>query len=105
MWNLSKISSEEKLKERATYVWNVYKCQMGKLNNEKGLIPYNMVLTNDWMFIVLRSKGFFENQRINTLNYLGVFLVMTDEEKSRVEEVKPLEILKQLSVPANQNQL
>jgi len=72
---------------------------MAKLDNEKGQLPYNMVLTNDWMLIVLRQGGNFEDMRINSLNYLGIFLAQNIEEKKTIVEVQPLDILQQLAVP------
>lgn len=58
-----------------------YKDLLNKLDNYKGQLPYNLVITSDWMFIVLRKKDVFMNISCNALSYLGLFYVDNDEKK------------------------
>ncbi len=69
--------------------------QLNMYNTEMGLatIPYNLLLTRDWMVFVQRSKEQFEGISFNGLAFAGSFFVRNDKQLSMLKTHGPLAAL------------
>lgn len=63
------------------------------------LVPYNLLLTRHWMFIVPRSRELFADISVNGLGYAGSLFVSTPEKLERVRSAGPMRILENVSTP------
>ena len=61
--------------------------------------PYCLLATREWMFLVPRSREFFEGISINSIGFAGGLLVRNSEEMSRLKEAGPMEVLRQVALP------
>ena len=73
---------------------------VGLLKDEtkKPLGAYNLLMTRDWMFLIPRSKEFYDSISINALGFAGALLVRNEEEMQKVKQVGPLNILQAVAV-------
>ncbi|NER79874.1 MAG: phosphorylase [Leptolyngbya sp. SIO1D8] len=69
------------------------------LDQPKPPVPYNLLLTREWMMIVPRSQESYQDIGVNSLGYSGWLLVKTVEELKKLEEIGPLNLLKQVGKP------
>lgn len=56
--------------------------------------PYNLLITDGWMFAVPRKRESFEGVSVNALAFAGLLLARTPAELERVREIGPMTILK-----------
>jgi ATP adenylyltransferase len=70
-----------------------------KDGGEKPLGAYNLLITSEWMFLVPRSKEYFDSISINALGFAGALLVKNKEEMQKVKQVGPLSILQEVAGP------
>ncbi len=63
----------------------------------KQTIPYNLLITREWMMIVLRSQESFESISINSLGFAGFMLVKNPEQMAILKSYGPLKILEQVA--------
>ena len=68
-----------------------------KGDEEKPLGAYNLVITREWMFLIPRSKEYFDSISINALGFAGALLVRNTEEMQKVKKVGPLRILEEVA--------
>ncbi len=59
---------------------------------------YNLLVTRDWMLMVLRSQPSFENISINSLGFAGSLLVRNPQELEHLKQIGPMTILKNVGV-------
>ena len=62
--------------------------------------PYNLVCTRTWMMMVPRRRECFETISVNALGFCGALLVRNEQERARLAEVGPMEVLKHTGRPA-----
>lgn len=61
--------------------------------------PYNLLLTRDSMWVVLRSRPSWERIPINAMGYAGSFLVRTPDDLERLRQLRPRRVLTAVSRP------
>jgi ATP adenylyltransferase len=92
--------SDENVEERSKQLETMYiECQR-RLANSKLNIAYNMILTKEWMFIVLRKCEVALNLiKVNALGFAGSFAVRSEVEYEFVLNTNPIEILNSITFP------
>jgi ATP adenylyltransferase len=61
--------------------------------------PYCLLLTQQWMLLVPRSREFFDSISINSLGFAGALLVRDSEQMDLLKKSGPLSILKSVALP------
>ncbi|AFZ24409.1 ATP adenylyltransferase (5',5'''-P-1,P-4-tetraphosphate phosphorylase II) [Cylindrospermum stagnale PCC 7417] len=60
---------------------------------------YNLLVTREWMLIVLRSHEEFEKISINSLGFAGALLVRNQQQMQILQDYGPMTILRKVAVP------
>jgi sulfate adenylyltransferase (ADP) / ATP adenylyltransferase len=76
---MSHLQTEAQLKELANNYHLGYKRCLEVLNNADGKLPYNFMVTKDWMMMVLRSAPNYQGVPVNSLGYLGLLFGKNEE--------------------------
>ena len=59
-----------------------------------------MVLTKNYMMVVLRKQPQLQGIHCNSLGYVGLLFVKNEEKKKQLyENIKPIELLSSLAMP------
>lgn len=58
--------------------------------------PYNLLCTRQWMMLVPRSQEEYEGIPVNSLGFVGSLLVKNRDELKNLEEIGPLNVLRQV---------
>ena len=61
---------------------------------EAELLPYNLLITKEWMMVIPRTHGRFETISINSLGFAGLLLVKNREMLSQLIAAEPDNVLK-----------
>jgi ATP adenylyltransferase len=61
-------------------------------------IPYNLIVTKNWMLMVPRRREFFEGISVNALGFAGSLLVRDQEQFELVRRFGPLHVLQSVVV-------
>ncbi len=61
------------------------------------LPPYNLLATRDWMMLVPRARAEAHGINVNAMGFAGSLLVKTQEQRERLQESGPLELLRQVA--------
>ncbi|MEL6383851.1 MAG: phosphorylase [Cyanobacteria bacterium J06626_18] len=56
-------------------------------------VPYNLLLTREWMMVVPRSQESYADIGVNSLGYSGWLLVKTHEDLERLKSIGPMTLL------------
>lgn len=59
--------------------------------------PYCLLATREWMFLIPRSKEFFEGISVNSIGFAGGLLVRNSGQMTRLKEAGPMEVLKSVA--------
>jgi ATP adenylyltransferase len=62
-------------------------------------VPYNLLMTREWMLLVPRSAEFAEGVSVNALGYAGSLFVRTAEQLDLVRRLGPLHFLSAVARP------
>jgi ATP adenylyltransferase len=62
-------------------------------------LPYNLLITRDWIMGVRRSQASYQSIGVNSLGYAGWLLVKTPEDLKLLQELGPINLLKRVSCP------
>jgi ATP adenylyltransferase len=62
-------------------------------------VPYNLLITRDWMMGVRRSQASYQGIGVNSLGYAGWLLVKTPEDLETLKQLGPVNLLKQVGYP------
>ena len=80
-------------------------CTKGKLGNpykdEKPLLPYNLLITNDWISLITRKIDFACGFNINALGFAGYFLAKSKTKSKWLKENGSSELLKEVIYKIN----
>lgn len=60
---------------------------------------YNLLVTREWMLIVLRSQDSFQSIAVNSLGFAGALLVKNAEQLAQLKILTPLKLLQAVAVP------
>ena len=63
-------------------------------------MPYNLLVTREWMFLVPRSREHFDGVSVNALGFAGALLVRNAAEMEALKERGPLEVLRSVAFAA-----
>jgi len=61
--------------------------------------PYCLLITREWMFLVPRSREFFNSISINSLGFAGALLVRNGEQMNVLKKLGPMTALKSVTLP------
>jgi len=61
--------------------------------------PYCLLITNEWMLLVPRSREFFNSISINSLGFAGALLVRNRDQLDMLKKAGPMEVLKHVTLP------
>jgi ATP adenylyltransferase len=65
---------------------------------EARLPPYNLLLTNRWLFMAPRTAEHYRGVSVNGLGYAGSLFVSSQEKLKDVESIGPMKFLEKVSV-------
>eukprot|EP00826_Nyctotherus_ovalis_P025657 TRINITY_DN1990_c0_g1_i10.p1 TRINITY_DN1990_c0_g1~~TRINITY_DN1990_c0_g1_i10.p1 ORF type:complete len:114 (-),score=27.42 TRINITY_DN1990_c0_g1_i10:53-394(-) len=91
---------DEIVRERAEILERHYEELLKHLGNEDRRMPYNLIITRKWMFVVLRRKERIKDSiKINALSFLGSFMVNSKEDLKLFPAKTPLDALLDVTYP------
>ena len=64
-------------------------------------MPYNFLITREWMLLVPRTGEFFEDISLNSLAFAGSLFVRNEAQYARLREVGPMQALRAVTVSGN----
>lgn len=71
----------------------------GGINGKRQSGPYCLLVTREWMFLVPRSREFFDSISINSLGFAGALLVRNREQLALIENTGPMQVLARVALP------
>lgn len=78
----------------------LYNLLLKELEIDNKTMSYNFILTDSWMMIVKRSKErAFDSISINSLGFMGTFLLKDLSKEGFLIKKNPLEILEEITFP------
>ena len=78
---------------------------MKDVGNEDGDIPYNLIMKETWLMVILRSsEKAYDSISLNGMCFFGNILVKDEKQLKIIQSNGPLEILKQVTFE-NQDQV
>lgn len=93
------IPNEESIEKGAEILLNAYEKALNDLENSNLKIPYNLVVTEDWILVVLRSKEKALDVSFNSMAFSGSFLVKDEKNFQDIINLKnPSKILEEISI-------
>jgi len=60
-------------------------------------LPYNLLVTRDWMFLMPRTRGFFHGIEVNALGFAGTLLARDQEQLAFVKREGPMTLLRNVA--------
>ena len=60
--------------------------ELGLINKQGVLAPYNLLMTRQWMMVVPRSEGRPEGIPLNALGYGGMLLVKSESQLATLRQ-------------------
>ncbi|MGK7958737.1 MAG: phosphorylase [Crocosphaera sp.] len=76
---------------------NLLKALNISVNQEEKPLPYNLLVTRDWMMIVKRSRPKYESISVNSLGFAGALLVKNEAQMKTLKILNPLTILEKVA--------
>jgi ATP adenylyltransferase len=64
-----------------------------RLEGREQPIPYNLLATREWMWLVPRCRETWEGLGANGLAFAGALMVRDEAEFSKLESIGPMELL------------
>ncbi|GFE70740.1 phosphorylase [Chroococcus sp. FPU101] len=68
-----------------------------EINGRKQTGDYNLLITRDWMMIILRNRDSFLSIGVNSVGFAGALLVRNAEQLQLLKEIRPLNLLKNVA--------
>jgi len=62
-------------------------------------LPYNLLVTWDWMFLLPRTRGFFHSIEVNALGFAGTLLARDQEQLAFIKREGPMLLLRNVAFP------
>jgi ATP adenylyltransferase len=91
----------DKIRKETTAAFYLYKCYMELLAavdikdiNGRQSAPYNLLLTRHWMWLVPRSREFFDSISVNALGFAGSLFVRNTEQFDLLRQAGPMGVLR-----------
>ena len=69
------------------------------LDSQKPEVPYNLLVTRQWLMVIPRSQESYQDIGVNSLGYSGWLLVKTMEELERLRQIGPMTLLQKVGQP------
>ena len=63
-------------------------------------LPYNLLVTWDWMFLLPRTRGFFHGIEVNSLGFAGTLLARDQEQLAFIKREGPMTLLRNVAFPS-----
>jgi ATP adenylyltransferase len=84
-------------REDGARLLEAYQSLRAAVGMERELAPYNLLATRDWMLWVPRAQAEVEGINVNALGFAGSLLVKNPEQLQRLQELGPMELLRQVA--------
>jgi len=62
-------------------------------------MPYNLLVTRDWMLLVPRSREYFSDISFNSLAFAGSLFVRNEKQLDQIKAFRPIKALKSVAIP------
>ncbi len=62
-------------------------------------LPYNLLVTRDWMFLLPRTRGFFHSIEVNALGFAGTLLARDQQQLAFIKREGPMTLLRNVAFP------
>lgn len=69
------------------------------LETPKPTVPYNLLVTRQWMMAIPRSQESYAGIGVNSLGYSGWLLVKTTSDLQRLQQIGPMNLLTRVGTP------
>lgn len=86
------------LSEPTEELERLYNALYSKMGVTEGM-SYNFLMTPKWMMLVLRSQENYCGLSVNSVGFAGTLLVKSDEQRKTLQEIGPMQLLKNVAVP------
>lgn len=70
-------------------------------NGKISLMPYNLLITREWLLVIPRRCDDFRGISVNALGFAGSFFVSNQTELEILRQTGPLNLLKSVAYPLN----
>jgi ATP adenylyltransferase len=78
----------------------IYRAMLPRVGiDAKAPLPYNLLVTRDWMFLLPRTRGFFHSIEVNALGFAGTLLARDQEQLAFVKREGPMTLLRNVAFP------
>jgi sulfate adenylyltransferase (ADP) / ATP adenylyltransferase len=67
--------------------------------------PYALLITQDWMLLIPRSREFFGPISVNSLGFAGALLVKNEEQMKMVKGCGPMAVLREVALPLQEKHI
>lgn len=79
----------------AEAAWTIYRKMLRRVGiDAESPRPYNLLVTRDWMFLVPRTRGFWNAIEVNALGFAGSLLVRNPEQLDFIKREGPMTLLR-----------
>lgn len=86
------------LRKRYLALWSALGYE---LTGDQQPMPYNLLATRKWLWLVPRSREKYNGLAANALGYAGALMVLDEDGLERLRELGPMRLLAELGIPAN----
>jgi ATP adenylyltransferase len=69
-----------------------------QIRADKPSSPYNLLVTQQWMLLVPRTRGAFDSIAINSLGFAGLLLAKNAQSMQKIKAHGPITVLRNVSV-------
>jgi ATP adenylyltransferase len=93
-------SSSPRSRGRAGAALALYRSMLNRVDiDAEAPLPYNLLVTRDWMFLLPRTRGFFHGIEVNALGFAGTLLARDQEQLAFIEREGPMTLLRNVAFP------
>jgi ATP adenylyltransferase len=84
----------------AEAAWEIYRSMLSRVGiDAEAPLPYNLLVTWDWMFLLPRTRGFFQGIEVNSLGFAGTLLARDLEQLAFIKREGPMTLLRNVAFP------
>jgi ATP adenylyltransferase len=84
----------------AEAAWEIYHSMLRRVGiDAEAPLPYNLLVTWDWMFLLPRTRGFFHGIEVNSLGFAGTLLARDLEQLAFIKREGPMTLLRNVAFP------
>ena len=85
-------------REGAAAALEIYRAMLPRVGiDAEAPLPYNLLVTWDWMFLLPRARGFFHGIEVNALGFAGTLLARDQEQLAFIKREGPMTLLRNVA--------